>query len=190
MDVTRRTMFGGALAGAALPSLTPSLANALTGAKPGAAQQWGTGAEGQRKADLGNGFYRNPIISGDHADPTILKDGGVYYMTHSSFDSYPGLVIWRSTDLVNWAPVGPALHRNLGTIWAVDLVKHEGRYFIYIPADPKGEGWSIYVIWANDIAGPWSEPIDLGIRGAIDPGHVVGRTASAISSPTAFAGSA
>ncbi|PZQ56512.1 MAG: xylan 1,4-beta-xylosidase [Novosphingobium pentaromativorans] len=173
MDVTRRTMFGGALAGTALPALAPSLANALTGAKP-ATPQWGTGAEGQRKADLGNGLYRNPIISGDHADPTILKDGSVYYMTHSSFDSYPGLVIWRSTDLVNWAPVGPALHRNLGTIWAVDLVKHEGRYFIYIPADPKGEGWSIYVIWADDIAGPWSEPVDLGIRGAIDPGHVVG----------------
>jgi xylan 1,4-beta-xylosidase len=95
-------------------------------------------------------------------------------MTFSSFDSYPALVIWRSTDLVNWAPVGPALHRNLGTIWAVDLVKHDGRYFIYIPADPKGEGWSIFVIWADDIAGPWSEPVDLKISGCIDPGHVVG----------------
>jgi xylan 1,4-beta-xylosidase len=132
------------------------------------------GADGQRKADLGNGFYRNPIVSGDHPDPTILKDGDVYYMTFSSFDSYPALVIWRSTDLVNWAPVGPALHRNLGTIWAVDLVKHDGRYFIYIPADPKGEGWSIFVIWADDIAGPWSEPVDLKISGCIDPGHVVG----------------
>jgi xylan 1,4-beta-xylosidase len=60
------------------------------------------GADGQRKADLGNGFYRNPIVSGDHPDPTILADGDVYYMTFSSFDrSYPALVIWRSTDLVN-----------------------------------------------------------------------------------------
>ena len=24
------------------------------------------------------------------------------------------------------------------------------------------------------MAGPWSEPVDLGIRGRIDPGHVVG----------------
>ncbi|MFK4872824.1 family 43 glycosylhydrolase [Novosphingobium sp. ZW T3_23] len=174
MSITRRTMFQGALAGAAVPSLAPSLASALATDKAAPAPRWGIGAEGQRKADLGNGYYRNPIISGDHADPTILKDGDVYYMTHSSFDSYPGLVIWRSTDLVNWAPVGPALHRNLGTIWAVDLVKHEGRYFIYIPADPKGEGWSIFAIWADDIAGPWSEPVDLGISGCIDPGHIVG----------------
>ncbi|HEX7757854.1 MAG TPA: family 43 glycosylhydrolase, partial [Caulobacteraceae bacterium] len=135
---------------------------------------WGSGPEGQRKADLGDGTFLNPIVAGDRPDPTILKDGGDYYMTFSSFYSYPGLVIWRSTDLVNWAPVGPALFKPFGTIWAVDLVKHEGRYFIYIPAIPSGKEWSIYVIWAYDIRGPWSDPIDLKIEGCIDPGHVVG----------------
>jgi hypothetical protein len=30
-------------------------------------------------------------------------------MTFSSFDSYPGIVVWHSRDLVNWQPVGPAL---------------------------------------------------------------------------------
>jgi xylan 1,4-beta-xylosidase len=59
-------------------------------------------------------------------------------------------------------------------IWAVDLVKHDGRFFIYIPADPHGDGWSIFVIWADDIRGPWSKPINLHIQGQIDPGHVVG----------------
>jgi xylan 1,4-beta-xylosidase len=139
-----------------------------------AAPHWGAGVEGQRTADLGNGTYLNPIIAGDHPDPTILKDGGDYYMTHSSFFAYPGLVIWHSTDLVNWAPVGPALSQPLGTIWAVDLCKHNGRYFIYIPAAPDGSDWSIYAIWADDIKGPWSAPVDLKIKGCIDPGHVVG----------------
>ncbi len=136
--------------------------------------KWGSGIEGQRKADLGDGTYLNPIIAGDHPDPTILKDGSDYYMTFSSFYSYPGLVIWHSTDLVNWTPVGPALFKPLGTIWAVDLCKHNGRYFIYIPAAPDGSGWSIYAIWADDIKGPWSDPVDLKISGCIDPGHVVG----------------
>jgi xylan 1,4-beta-xylosidase len=70
----------------------------------------GVGVDGQRKADLGNGFFRNPIVAGDHPDPTILKDGDNYYMTFSSFYSYPALVIWHSTDLVNWSKIGPALH--------------------------------------------------------------------------------
>ena len=34
------------------------------------------------------------------------------------------------------------LQQNLGDIWAVDLCKHDGRYFIYIPANPTGNGWS------------------------------------------------
>lgn len=136
--------------------------------------EWGRGIEGQRKADLGNGAYLNPIIPGDHPDPTILKDGYDYYMTFSSFFSYPGIVIWHSTDLVNWTPVGPALQKPLGAIWAVDLCKHGDRYYVYIPANPGDKGWSIYVVWADDIRGPWSDPIDMKIGGCIDPGHVVG----------------
>lgn len=138
------------------------------------APRWVDDVEGQRKADLGNGTFRNPIISGDRPDPTILRDGENYYMTFSSFYSYPGIVIWHSTDLINWKPVGPALFKPLGTIWALDLCKHGDRYFIYIPANPAEKGWSIFVIWADNIAGPWSEPIDLKIAGAIDPGHIVG----------------
>jgi beta-xylosidase len=133
---------------------------------------WARSFEGQRKADLGNGYYLNPILAGDHPDPTVLKDGDDYYMTHSSFDSYPGLVIWHSRDLVNWQPVGPTLFRNVGSVWAPDLVKHDGRYYIYFPGRQPGYS-SNYVIWARGIRGPWSDPIDLRI-GRIDPGHAVG----------------
>lgn len=178
MTFPRRNLLKAALAGSIAPAIpliadTASARDAQARSRTGK-PRWGTGADGQRRADLGDGTFRNPIVAGDHADPTILKDGADYYMTFSSFLSYPGLVIWHSTDLVNWAPVGPALKRNLGTIWAVDLVKHGDRYFIYIPADPTGKGWSIFVIWADDIRGPWSDPIDLKIHGQIDPGHVVG----------------
>ena len=164
-------MFKALLAGAVAVPL-PLLSSPAPNCRKQAA--WARGVEGQRKADLGDGTFLNPIVAGDHPDPTILKDGDDYYMTFSSFHSYPGLVIWHSTDLVNWVPVAPALHKNLGDIWAVDLCKHDDRYFIYIPANPTGNGWSIFAIWADDIAGPWSEPVDLEISGCIDPGHVVG----------------
>jgi xylan 1,4-beta-xylosidase len=134
---------------------------------------WARGIEGQRRADLGNGTFLNPIVPGDHPDPTILKDGGDYYMTFSSFVGLPGIVIWHSTDLVNWAPVGPALRRPIGSVWALDLIKHEGRHFVYIPVF-SDTGQTIMVIHADAIRGPWSDPVDLKIPGHIDPGHVVG----------------
>ncbi len=168
---SRRGIFQTLLAGAAM---APFSAVAASTDEAVTQPTWGRGIEGQRKADLGNGTYLNPIIPGDHPDPTILKDGADYYMTFSSFFSYPGIVIWHSTDLVNWAPVGPALKKPLGTIWAVDLCKHNDRYYVYIPANPGDKGWSIFVIWADDIKGPWSDPIDMKISGCIDPGHVVG----------------
>ena len=170
MTLSRRSLFKGTAASAVAASAVPLAAKSLAQMPEG----WSTGVNGQRKADLGNGYFRNPIVAGDHPDPSILKDGDVYYMTFSSFDSYPGLVIWRSTDLVNWAPVGPALHTNIGTVWAVDICKHDGRYYIYIPAAPAGKPWGIYAIWADKIEGPWSEPVDLQIPGCIDPGHIVG----------------
>ncbi len=176
LDITRRNIFKACLAGAAASPL--ALMGAANAAPPTACNQpraqWGRGVEGQRKADLGNGTFLNPIIAGDHPDPTILKDGDDYYMTFSSFDSYPGIIIWHSRDLVNWAPLGAALHKNIGTVWALDLCKHGDRYYIYIPAAAEGSPWSTFVIWADDINGPWSDPIDLKIEGCIDPGHAVG----------------
>lgn len=163
---------GVASPGAAGPRAQHAASPATTG--------WARGFEGQRKADLGDGRYRNPILAGDYPDPSVLKDGDDYYMTHSSFDAAPGLLIWHSRDLVNWQPVGPALARPIGTVFAVDVAKHDGRYFIYIPfmkapwSPPLASFANIFVIHAESMAGPWSDPIDLGIGGLIDPGHVVG----------------
>jgi len=169
----RRSLLKLALAGAgaAAAPLAPAAAPSAAArcAPPGAALQPAYGIEGQRKADLGNGMFVNPIVPGDHPDPTILKDGDDYYMTFSSFYSYPGAVIWHSRDLVNWSPICAALAKPIGSVWAMDLVKHGGRYFLYIPADDR-----IYVIHADNIRGPWSEPVDLKLQGCIDPGHAVG----------------
>ncbi|KPF90856.1 xylan 1,4-beta-xylosidase [Novosphingobium sp. AAP83] len=131
------------------------------------------GLDNQRIADLGNGTFRNPVLSGDRPDPAILKDGADYYLTFSSFESYPGLLIWHSRDLVNWQPRKPALHQNIGSVWAVSLEKHNGRYFLYIPVKALPQN-DIFVITADHIDGPWTDPIPLGIHTHIDPCHTVG----------------
>ncbi|MCL1908222.1 MAG: family 43 glycosylhydrolase [Holophagaceae bacterium] len=109
-----------------------------------------------------------PVLSGDYPDPTILRDGDDFYMTHSPCHYPPGFLIWHSKDLLNWKPINRALAQWSGSAWAPDLVKHEGKYYIYYPA-----AGSNFVIWTDNIRGKWSEPIDLKIRG-IDPGHIVG----------------
>ena len=143
VDATRRSAFKAVVASALIAPgagiAAPACVNAAT-ARPA----WGVGPEGRRRADRGDGTFLNPIVAGDHADPTVLKDGGDYYMTCSSFASYPGVVIRHSRDLVNWSPICAALTTNVGSVWAMDLVKHDGRYFIYIPANGKSSS-SIFV---------------------------------------------
>jgi xylan 1,4-beta-xylosidase len=137
-----------------------------------ASMRWGFGIEGQRKADLGNGTFLNPVLSGDHPDPSILRHGSDYYVVFSTFDAYPGLLIWHSRDLVNWQPVGAALKTPVGSVYAPDLCYHNGVFYIYFPTSTV-EGKKNWVITATDIGGPWSEPVDLHLPGYIDPNHVV-----------------
>ena len=141
------------------------------------ATNWRRDGEGKRIADLGNGRFLNPLISGDRPDPAILRDGDDYYVTFSTFDAYPGLLIWHSRDLVNWQPLKPALHRNIGSVWAPSLHKDRGKYLLYIPvkAQPRND---IFVAWADNITGPWSDPIPLGLHDHIDPCHAVAEDGS------------
>lgn len=110
------------------------------------------------------------VLGGNYPDPTILRDGEDYYMTHSSFNYQPGLLIWHSRDLRNWKPVVHALNNFERTVWAPELIKHDQLYTIYIPALQDGK-FSNWVIRSESIHGPWSEPVAVGV-GHIDPGHI------------------
>ena len=176
----RRDLIGGSLSLVAATSLPPSDSGAKSRQEGllsvhGAAWQhlrWARGLEGERRADLGNGQFLNPVFSGDHPDPALIRVGEVFYLTFSSFEAYPGLLIWQSRDLINWTPVTAALRTYIGSVWAPALAHHDGRFYLYIPAR-TADYRSIYVIHADRIDGPWSEPIDLRLPAHIDPDHVV-----------------
>ncbi|MBB4860665.1 beta-xylosidase [Novosphingobium chloroacetimidivorans] len=178
VEATRRELLAlGGSAGAGL-LIGAGDGRAQTIANPGAASSggWNAGIEGQRKADLGATFL-NPIMAGDHPDPSILKDGRDYYMTFSTFEAYPGLAIWHSRDLVNWRLLASVLHANIGSVWAPELCRHGDRYFIYVSTRETkvpGTRTTSWVIWADKIEGPWSDPVDLDWPDHIDPGHAVG----------------
>ncbi len=124
-----------------------------------------------RCGDLGNNTFMNPILSGDYPDPTIMRDGKDYYMTHSAFDYLPGLTVFHSTDLVNWEPVSYVYTSYLGSGWAPDICKYDGKYYVYFTVADKGN----FVVYADSPKGPWSSPIDLNINW-IDPCHVTDET--------------
>jgi beta-xylosidase len=123
--------------------------------------------KGNTEKQATSGYYTNPVLGGDYPDPSVIRVGNDYYLTNSSFNYYPGLLVWHSTDLIHWERVSHALFKNVGSVWAPDLVFYKGTFYIYFPAG--GTNW---VVTAKSAAGPWSEPTDLKLRGFIDPGHI------------------
>ena len=81
-------------------------------------------AENQPCADLGNGYYKNPIMQGNYTNPTIVKVGKDYYMAfepYMAFERNNGLMLWHSRDLVNWEPIIRHTVDDLDRILAMDL---------------------------------------------------------------------
>lgn len=111
------------------------------------------------------------LLEGDNPDPSIIRCGNKYYLVHSSFLYTPGLIVYESSNLVDWTPCSVALPTFTGDIWAPDLVEHNGRFYIYFPTRTNGVK-SNMVTWADRPEGPWSTPVALAAKG-IDPEHVV-----------------
>lgn len=179
MPVDRRDAlkFAGSLLAGGAAGLAATDASAARAAPVAAGPPpWRRGVEGQRIADLGDGRFLNPVLAGDHPDPSILREGDDYYAAFSSFDASPGLAIWHSRDLVSWRPLGTVLDRPPGSVWAPSLHRDGGRYLLYFPV--KSARNDIWVTQADAIAGPWSEPVALGLHEHIDPCFAVGEDGS------------
>ena len=112
------------------------------------------------------------LFEGDNPDPSLVRYKDTYYMVHSSFIYTPGLVVYKSTDLINWTPCSVALPEYAGDIWAPDICVHNDRFYIYFPTrDEKGK--TNMVVWTDNPEGEWSQPVNLHV-GGIDPEHVAG----------------
>lgn len=124
----------------------------------------------------------NPILPGFNPDPSICRVGDDYYIATSTFEWFPGVQIHHSRDLVHWRLLTRSLTRqsqldmvgnqDSGGIWAPCLTHADGKFWL-IYTDVKtfvGPFTDVhnYLVTADNIEGPWSEPIHLNDSG-FDP---------------------
>ena len=108
--------------------------------------------------------YVNPVLPGDHPDPTMLKVGNDFYHCGSSFHFTPYLPIYHSKDMVHWQVISRVVPPSKGTwvtdrpsagIWHGAITNLYGTYWVYIYAN--GQWFSK----ADSPAGPWSDAVQV-----------------------------
>ncbi|HEU0078368.1 MAG TPA: family 43 glycosylhydrolase, partial [Longimicrobiaceae bacterium] len=125
---------------------------------------------------LDGGRYRNPVVFADYSDPDVVRVGDDYYMTASSFGSFPALPILHSRDLVGWTLVNHAIPRfpdpafdapqHGNGVWAPSIRHHDGWFWIFYGDPDRG----IYMVKTRDVRGAWEPPVLVkAAKGWIDP---------------------
>lgn len=125
------------------------------------------------------GSFRNPVIPGCYADPSVCRVGEDYYLVSSSFEYFPGVPIFHSKDLVNWKQLGHVLDRPSQLdldetpcskgIYAATIRYHNGVFYMITTfvESVTGARKNFYVTAANP-EGPWSDPVWLTDAPGID----------------------
>ena len=130
------------------------------------------------------GKYRNPVISQNVPDPTIIQvDDGSFYV-YCTGNHVP---IYRSIDLVNWVFVDSAFTNNTrpnfepnAGIWAPDINYINGKYVLYYTMSVWGGEMTcgIGVAVADRPEGPFTDRGELfrsntiGVQNSIDQNYV------------------
>ncbi|MCF2947489.1 glycoside hydrolase family 43 protein [Paraglaciecola aquimarina] len=127
-------------------------------------------------------MINNPIIKGFNPDPVICRNGPDYYIATSTFEWFPGVRIYHSTNFQDWNLVAQPLNRvsqldmhgipDSGGVWAPCLSYQDGLFWlVYSNVKSVQSPWKCgdtFLVTAANITGPWSEPIRLKI-GGFDP---------------------
>jgi len=125
---------------------------------------------------------QNPILRGFHPDPSIIRVGQDYYLATSTFEWYPGVRIYHSTNLLDWQLVATPLNRlsqldmrghpDSCGVWAPCLSYCDGVFYLIYTNTSRYSSHCKdtpnYLVSTNDIRGDWSEPIYLNASG-FDP---------------------
>ena len=93
-----------------------------------------------------------PVVKNNQVDihdPAMAKDGDTYYL----FSTGPGITYYSSKDMITWKlegrifPTEPEWARSVapgfnGHLWAPDIVKHDGKFYLYYSVSAFGKNTS------------------------------------------------
>ncbi len=108
--------------------------------------------------------YVNPVLPGDHPDPTLLRVGDDFYHCGSSFHFMPFMPVYHSKDLVHWEVIGRVLppskagwvsdRPSTGT-WQGAITYFYGSFWIYFSSNGQ------WFCKSDSPGGPWSDPVEV-----------------------------
>ena len=121
--------------------------------------------------------FANPIVPGDHPDPTIVLVNGTFWASATSGEWSPQFPLYRSDDLREWTPAGSIFPEQPawaeGSFWAPELVHDEvtDRFVAWYVAKKRGGPLCIAVATAESASGPYTDhgPLICEDDGSIDP---------------------
>lgn len=136
------------------------------------------------------GAQQRPVVQTKFtADPAPIVQGDTVYLfaSHDADDAPEGYgtfkmedwLLYTSTDMVNWQERGSVVdlkafkwltpEEQKNGAWAIQVVRHKGKYYMYAPIHMHGIG----VLTSDNIYGPWTDPIGRPLIGpeydSIDP---------------------
>lgn len=114
---------------------------------------------------------QNPILPGFHPDPSVCRVGDDYYIAVSTFEWYPGILIYHSKDFVNFEIVSRPLVSTKTVnlygdpascgLWAPHLSYADHKFWLVI-TDVKNniffKDTLNYIMTCDTVDGEWSEP--------------------------------
>lgn len=120
-------------------------------------------------------IFQNPVLRGMYPDPSMCYANGKFYMVCSSFQYFPGVPLFESSDLINWKQIGHCLTRKSqlllpdndtgAGIYAPTIRFNNGRFYMVVT---NVSNIGNFYVYTDDIYGQWSEPV-LVEQNGIDP---------------------
>ena len=120
-----------------------------------------------------------PVLAGCYPDPSLCRVGDDYYLVTSTFEYFPGIPVFHSTDLRSWRQLGHVIDRidqldlsgvaGSRGLYAPTIRHHDGTFYLTCTlVDGTGQSGN-FLMTAADAAGPWSDPHWLTEAAGFDP---------------------